>query len=431
MKLRCVFFILVTLGIKHAGAACYSGEEYKFCDQCNGDCANDNGCYCANDLKLQCIPRDCALTPNLNICCPKQLFWSLEEKCCSDEAICHPSCLSDEKCELVNDKATCVCNKSVHNKKTINDLKPSVICRSDTMDLSLSRCLLEYLGYDPESLRLNGSDLECNTTYNATSNNQSTINIQGQLKQNWCGTVVTNDSSHIYYKNTVNIGIQNKPIITVNPIQLDFTCSYNRSMTFYLNISNNIVKKTVYLSPVNGMGSYPLTLTAYKDSALSQVPISEDDTIEVGSYIYLGFVVENADAEKYSLKVENCIASPVSNRDNAIAVTFLKGGCPVGEITTSVLGNGKSLESRIRISSFTFNGYNGLYIFCDARLCTQGEQCDQCTSSRSAGGQTQEISIEVKLQDNFDVISSSSNIAGSLGVMAGCLFMYHSNKLVW
>ncbi|XP_053562934.1 pancreatic secretory granule membrane major glycoprotein GP2-like [Bombina bombina] len=426
MKLILVFFCVTLL--KYAGAACYNGTEYQVCESCAGSCGQGNGCMCA-DFNT-CVPDDCSM--NSNECCPPGLFWSVNETCCTANVTCDSPCASDETCATINNKATCFCDPNFYKKKNITDLKPILFCGINITIVSLSRCLLYALGYDYNTFRLNENSAACKYSYREIVNNQSLQSIQVVQKPGWCGNIATNDSAKYYITNTLNVGIQNKTLITVNPIKMNFTCSFNITMQTSLAFALNPVLSTTYLPGINGETVYPFTMAAYLNKDfISPIEMNQEVSVAVGSYIYLGLFVTGADGDLLALRAVQCFATPTKNPDDINKVVFLSGGCDVDdEVDTVVEKNGDGLEARIRISAFAFQGLPEVYIFCNARLCDKkAENCSQCDSSRATEPKSAEVVLSLKLDNNVD-FSSSSYTAVSWTLLVSSLLALWSNRLI-
>ncbi|OCT94469.1 pancreatic secretory granule membrane major glycoprotein GP2 [Xenopus laevis] len=426
MKYICLIVLAALL--KHAGAACYSGTDTIMCTDpsCNGFCTDDNGCSCASDETKTCVPTTCDIT-DVSQCCPSGYFWNPSLSCCSEEVICDPPCLSDEKCDSINNEATCVCNNSAYSGKKFSDFSPSLSCQSNIMVISVSQCLLTYLGYDYTNIHLLNDSDSCNIHYPEIINNNRVESMQLKVKSGWCGNTMTFDSSKLYYKNSLYIGVQNKSIITVNPMTLNFTCSYNMTMETSLIFALKPVLSTVSILGPNGSGSYALTMSAYKNPDYTS-PIQADDTVEVGSHIYLGLFVNDADGTAFSLRVEECYATPTNEPSDINKVYIVRGGCAyTNDVDSVVEENGKALEARIKLSTFSFQDQTNVYIFCNAMLCpnTTNNQCDKCTSNlktvRASSNYAQTM-INIPL-DDFRYFNSGSQTAVSWTLVLGFLLV--------
>ncbi|KAM4694458.1 pancreatic secretory granule membrane major glycoprotein GP2-like [Discoglossus pictus] len=392
---------------------------------CEYSCTSGKGCRCS-DEKI-CLPNKCTL--DASECCPTGYSWDSINSCCTAAVIgspdCIPPCLSDEICEKDATSATCVCDPSVYKNMTIKDLKPTVTCDGSTTTVSVSKCLLDYLHYDYTTIRLkNDPNKTCSDNY--TLNNQG---VQSLLVKATCGNRVTSDLSKVNYTNTLYIDIKHDAVIVVNPIEMDFTCSYNRTMQTSLNVTLHPVASTTFLNATNGEGSYPLTLAAYKNSEYN-IPFTDGENVDVGSPIYLGLFTTGADGDKFVLRVVNCYSTPSSSDDDP-RVQLLSGGCPIdgGDVDAVIGQNGVSLEARFRVNAFAFDGFPTVSIFCEARLCekTNGN-CSLCNNGRTNEPNTGDVSVTLAMNERLD-LSSSGTHAVSSPVVAGSLLLLLFNKL--
>eukprot|EP00079_Xenopus_tropicalis_P033033 XP_017946804.1 PREDICTED: thyroid hormone down-regulated protein (gene 18) isoform X1 [Xenopus tropicalis] len=380
---------------------------------------------CSDDETIPCVPTACQMT-TMSLCCPSGYFWNSDLSCCSDTLICDPPCLSDEMCVSVSNVATCACNDSAYSGKTIADFSPSVSCNTVTMTISVSQCLLAHLGYDYTNMHLLNSSLAaCRYSYSEIINNSSVRKVQLRVEDGWCGTIMTFDSTKLYYKNSLYIGIQNKSIITVSPMLLNFTCSYNLTMETSLIYALKPIQNTVTLPGPNGTGSYALTMAAYLNPNFIS-PIQADDTVEVGTLIYLGLFVANADGTAFSLRVEECYATPTNDPTDVNRVYIVRGGCAYTNdgVESVVKENGKSLEAQIQVSTFSFQGQLDVFIFCNATLCPKTQQCNMCTYNtrlaRTSSTSFAQTAINIPL-DYTSYLNSGSQTAVSWAVMLSFL----------
>ncbi|MEE6484794.1 hypothetical protein FKM82_014038 [Ascaphus truei] len=293
-------------------------------------------------------------------------------------------------------------------------------CDSSLMIVSVSKCLLDALGYDYSSFQLNDKSVPCTNTYPDVINNQRVQSIQVKAQKEWCGNVVSSDSSKLNYTNTLHIGNKNSPLITKNPINYNFTCSYNLTMQTSLNFSASAVSSSVNVT-ADGVGSVPVTMAAYKDQGYT-TPIQDSESVIVGSDLYLGLFTQFVDGDKFALRVEQCFASPINDPNYANKVQLVTGGCPANQgVYTEVNVNGAALEARIKISSFAFQDQPKVFIFCDVRLCDKTGTCTGCNVGRAAGADTSQVGISLSLEGDNSYSSSGSHRAVSWAVLAASL----------
>ncbi|XP_053310482.1 pancreatic secretory granule membrane major glycoprotein GP2-like [Spea bombifrons] len=426
-------FVLLALLIEKGTAACYvpsAGSGQVYCSDllCLGSCTTENGCFCSLDETKTCLPAGSTCLAADNTCCPTGYFWSPTDECCTDTVNCFPSCQNDEICQKVNNVATCTCNTTNYSGMSTSSLVPSVKCESSIMTVSVSKCLLEKLGFDSNNLKLNEDSDACTNVYAEVINDSTMKSIQVLPKTGWCGNVVTTDSSKVYYTNTLQVGIKNSSIITVNPLNVSFTCSYNLSMQTSLAAAFHPVVSSVNLT-INGEGSILTRMAAYWDQAYAN-PIKDGEDVPVGSFFFLGLFSDAVDGNQFALRVESCFATPDGVETNVNKVQLVSGGCPANqEVYTDVQSNGNGLEARIKVSSFAFKGQSLVYITCAVRLCNKNGTCTGCNLARSADNRESKL---LTLPMNFydDYTNSAPNTALSWAVLLGSVMAFLSNKFI-
>ncbi|XP_075707263.1 pancreatic secretory granule membrane major glycoprotein GP2-like [Rhinoderma darwinii] len=413
------------------GAACYDYSSVIWCQDanCAGSCTSANGCSCSDFTN--CMPSGDGCPMEDNTCCVNVagMYWDSTLRCCTDVPQCNPACLGDEVCNATNTVTPCTCNKATYTGIKVADLKPVVRCDGGVMIASVSQCQLEKLGYDDSSFHLSNNSNDCTFSYPEVMNSIHAQSIQVKATIGWCGNIVQNDSTKIYFTNTLHIDTIRKPLITKNPIVLNFTCEYNLTMQTSLNFSLNPVISTVVIpSSEAGTGSFTITMAAYSNTDFT-TPIQENEEILVGSNIYLGLFCPTLDGSSFSLRVEKCFATPSSNRDDLTSVTLISGGCAVsGDALTVVTVNGNSSEARFQTSAFLFQGFSEVYIYCDVTLCSKADVCDVCKTARSGNADFSQVGIKLNLAA-YDYSNSGYHTAASWSMLAASLLGLLSVKL--
>ncbi|KAM3936083.1 pancreatic secretory granule membrane major glycoprotein GP2-like [Leptodactylus fuscus] len=407
---------------------CYSGTDVPMCSSCGGgSCTSDNGCICNTDPTITCVPTSECSSVGTNICCPTGYYWSSGDNCCTATLICSPACKSDEICKNVSNVATCGCNTAVYSGYNTSSLSSTVKCTSSVMTVSLSKCLLEALGYDSTTFQLNNNTDSCVNTYTETVGNVTMQSIQSLVQTGYCGNIVTTDATKVYYSNVLHIGIQNKTIITANPVNISFTCSYNLTMQTSLTSAFKPTLNSVNMT-VNGQGSIVTTMAAYWDSQYTS-PVQQNQDVPVGSNVYLGIFADANDVSKFVLRVENCYATPDNNVNNVNKVAILSGGCPANQgVTAQVQENGVSFEARVQFNSFAFQGQPLVYITCDVRLCDRNKTCTGCNAARSGEDGTASLQIPLNFLDDYSSSAANTDVP-SWALLISTLLAYLSMKL--
>ncbi|KAG8588772.1 hypothetical protein GDO81_006096 [Engystomops pustulosus] len=99
-----------------------------------------------------------------------------------------------------------------------------------------------------------------------------------------------------------------------------------------------------------------------------------------------------------------------------------------------VVENGVSKEVRFSITSFAFQGFDSVYIFCDARLCNNASgSCSKCSSSRDASLDSTQFTLgPFTFLDNTEY-SSSSRTGFSVTLLFGsllCLWIHLKTEII-
>uniref|UniRef100_A0A8C5M5M6 ZP domain-containing protein n=1 Tax=Leptobrachium leishanense TaxID=445787 RepID=A0A8C5M5M6_9ANUR len=387
-----------TPGAHNCSAQCHAVTEYPHCEDCGGSCVSGSGCFCPSVTTETCVTETCAL--GSNECCPFGYYWNSSASCCTDVFMCSPPCAGDEVCVNRSNIATCECNEAKNIGKTIEDFKPTVDCDGNTMTTSVSKCLLTYLGYNYTSLHVKDKSIDCSYHYSQILNDQRVETNMVRAQAGWCGITATIINSNVYFMNTLHIDLLQSVIITKNPIAYNFTCGYNLTMQTSLAYALKPVSSATTLTPVTGGGSFSVTMAAYKESSCT-ITWENEETVAVGTDIYLGIFLEPDSGDNFTVRVDSCLASASNNSNDSNQVSLVENGCAIqGEVETQIIANGESKESIIKIKAFQFQASpNYLFIFCQVSLCDKGEECKQCHRSRSADANVAQLSVNFPLED--------------------------------
>ncbi|XP_075189741.1 uncharacterized protein LOC142289700 [Anomaloglossus baeobatrachus] len=418
-------FTTYNIPISHAGSSPIVCSD----STCGGSCTSSNGCYCSNNID-PCLPDSASLCPmDDNTCCNNlaNWYWDGTQKCCTQTPQCNPTCYSDEVCDTHT--VACNCNPTTYAGLKPQALNASVKCDGGVMIASISYCKLEEIGYDYNSFHLINNSSDCTFTYNETINNLRERSIQVKAAIGWCGNIAWNDSSKIYFTNTLRIDAFSGPLITKNPIFMNFSCEYNLTMQTSLNFTlNPKISSVVIPSPGAGLGYYTLTMAAYSDPDFT-VPIQEGQDIFVGSDLYVGVFSPDLDADAFALRLVNCYATPSKDLSSP-SVQLIKGGCADNsDVVTNVIENGNSSEARFHTSAFLFQNYAEVYMYCEVELCNKTNDCTACNTARSGKTGSSGLGLDLTFQDKYtDASSGGHHTVASWTMLAASLFGLLSGK---
>ncbi|XP_018419141.1 PREDICTED: uromodulin-like [Nanorana parkeri] len=388
--------MFAALGIAGSTPSCYTGVNGSppLCSTCNGTCLQSSGCTCSNSTS--CLPdaRFCSL--NSSSCCLPNLSWNPDLACCTADPYCISACLADEVCQYVNQTAVCVANATYYKALGLNvqNTTSSVACKGSNMTISVSKNLLEILHYKPSASTLLQSN--CSGANESILQGQRMYSLTVQTGGGICGSSMVKNATHVSYTNAIIVpGNTDNGLVTVSELSVAFTCTYNISMWISLFTVFKPVLDTQNLDAGGTNGDGLTSLAAYSNPSYTNPMLqSEQQDLQIGSTLYFGMSTQFPDPA-FVLRIDQCFATPTSDGSGSIKIQLIQGGCAVNSGPyTEVLENGKSKEVRFSISSFSFRDYNTVYIFCDARLCSQESgKCSSCAGSRDVLEESKQFSL--------------------------------------
>ncbi|KAM3936081.1 uromodulin-like [Leptodactylus fuscus] len=348
------------------------------------------------------------------------------------EAYCTPTCLADEIC---NNSSVCAANTTYYQSLglNVNNVSAAVTCKGANMTISVGKNLLETLRYNPSASTLSQSN--CTGAVLDILQGQRVYSLTVQTKDGVCGNTITKNSTHVTFANSILIPGQNSNgIIAAGNISIQFFCAYNITMQTSLYIAYKPVMTTQTLNSGNSGGDGTTTLAAYTSPTYT-VPLeqSQQQELPVGSSLYFGMTTQFPDPA-FVLRIDQCYATPTSDGSGSIRVQLIQGGCPTGNgPNIQVVENGVSKEVRFSVSSFSFQGYGSVYIFCDARLCNAASgSCSKCASAREVSQDTTQFSLgPFTVQDIDYSAGSQMGLSGSLLVGSlMCLLTHYISDIM-
>ncbi|KAM5180706.1 uromodulin-like [Mantella aurantiaca] len=388
--------LFAALGIAGSTPSCYNGVNGSppSCSTCSGTCIQISGCTCSNSTS--CLPDAVTCPLNSSSCCLPNLSWNPELSCCTVDPYCNPACLADEVCQYVNQIADCVANTTYYMSLGLNAYNTtySVECKGSNMTMSVGKNLLEVLHYKPSASTLLQSN--CSGSIESIFQGQRVYSLTVQTGDGICGNKMVKNSTHVTYTNAIKIPTNSdNGLITTSNISIAFSCTYNVSMWTSLFTVFKPVMTTENLNSGGANGDALTSLAAYSNPSYT-VPIqqSEQQSLQIGSTLYFGMTSQFPDPA-FVLRVDQCFATPTNDASGSIKLQLIQGGCSIGdESYITVVENGISMEVRFSIIAFSFQNYDTVYIFCDARLCNKASgTCASCATSRDISESSSRFSL--------------------------------------
>ncbi|XP_029427726.1 pancreatic secretory granule membrane major glycoprotein GP2-like [Rhinatrema bivittatum] len=261
----------------------------------------------------------------------------------------------------------------------INNLSPNMTCLSAVMIISVSKCALEALSYDPSTLHLTNDSAVCTNVYPEIKNSMNVYSMQVLPLNQTCGTEMQVNDVNVTYSNVLYVSSNYNGLVLAPPFNLSFSCTYNRTFLTSLATTLHPVINTENVTIPGMPGTSEATIAAFVDAAYA-VPLDSTQVLSVGSTVYIGLISQSVDGDMFALRVVNAFATPTSNSSVPNKVDLIIGGCPANQgVSVQVDMNGLSLEARFNFKIFLFQNEPDVYLYCLVRLCDKTtEACTGC-----------------------------------------------------
>ncbi|XP_069077294.1 uromodulin-like [Pleurodeles waltl] len=335
---------------------------------------------------------------------------------------CNPVCADNELCTNSAGYTECKCQRIKYINASRSDILPTVQCEGSAMTLSLDKCLLERLKYSLSQMYF--ADRNCTaTTSLRLVGNERVAQVKAVPQRGWCGNTLAINNYKMTYSNALYIAPNNQSGITVGSIlRLNFSCTYNMTMQISLLTALHPIIGTVSLPPVNGSGPITATMAAFKSNSFAD-PLTEGDTLTVGTPVYIGISTSFLDGDTFTLRADRCVAAP-SNNPADLGVELIADGCAVTQdVNVHVLQNGQSLVVMFEIETFIFKELSQVYLRCDVSLCQikPSNTCQCSSSSRSAKNTVTIEMAPIGISGYLDINSGSHADISFLAVVGSSM----------
>ncbi|XP_078542148.1 uromodulin-like [Lissotriton helveticus] len=281
---------------------------------------------------------------------------------------CDPACADNELCRNIAGYAECKCQKNIYLNASRSDIVPTVQCEASAMTVSLNKCLLERFNYSFTQMHF--EDTNCTvTTSLKLEGNERVVQIKAIPRAGWCGNEMVIYDKTVTYSNVLYIPPDDvSGIIISSSLRFNFSCTYNLTMQTSLLTTLHPLPSNVTGQSEDGSGSITATMAAFKSSSFND-SLTEDDTLTVGTPVYIGISTAFPDGDTFTLRAERCVASP-SLHPGDLSVELISSGCAVTQaMNVQVVENGQSLQVMFEIETFIFKGQPDVYMWCDVSLC--------------------------------------------------------------
>lgn len=306
--------------------------------------------------------------------CPLQINSTMEDwrskvNCSSPKAFCQDTfCSAHEFCaEDKGGQTGCVCRALFASKyRSTGTLGEPNICGHNSASVTLVGCLMKEKDIDHSVLHLNDE------TCKGQLDNETNMVTFSFDSSNTCGTVVTANSSHIIYKNTImsrnssNFGL----ITRQDQVNIDMSCFYSqpdmKSMAFKIKDSSVIQQL------VSGAWNYTLTMKAYTDASRTQA-VESSTEIKLQQTVWVELKTDGLDGKLVAVVTDSCWATNQPSPSGSLKYDLVIAGCSnPADQTVKVVNNGLGTSNYFSFSMFQFSGKTGdVYLHCKLNLCVK------------------------------------------------------------
>ncbi|XP_077314440.1 uncharacterized protein LOC143934576 [Lithobates pipiens] len=285
------------------------------------------------------------------------------------------TCAGDEYCD--SSGTACQCNSTIYHYT--ENPAPTVDCNGGKLHVFISKCLLERNGYTTSSISLQSSScLADREIVNGTAQ----MTFHRPLMNNDCGDIVELNTTHVTYRNTLNIFAVTTPLQTREDFAVNISCTYPLRLNVPPNATLNPILGTTLMSLPGTNTDYTVIMAAYGDNSFSTL-LPATDPIYPDGAVYISVGIPDLDFNIFKTKVLRIF---VSSEESNTPQDLLLDGCPTINQTTdivTVISNGIGNESRFIIKNLQFPNLVGFRLSADVILCT-----DNCTSGCSSQTQS-------------------------------------------
>ncbi|XP_053327970.1 uromodulin-like [Spea bombifrons] len=326
------------------------------CAHWYGDC-----CYWSTNVQVKACPNGYYVY-NLNRTPYCTLAYCTDPSSLNDTC----TCAEDEECILKNGSYSCHC-KEGPPVLGIEDLDMGLTCSTHEMKASFRTCQLKTLNLKARSVYL--SDKSC-IGYE-DGNRTGVISALSPLQHGKCGTQLHNNGTHAIYSNTLYVTLEtDRIIIRTYQVQMSFFCAYPLDMKLSLETSLRPILSSLSIN-LGGTGQFKAEMALYRDQSYLSPYEGTEVALSTRSTLYVGVILDGADASQYAVVMKNCFATPTRNAEDPVKYYFIKERCPNSQDTTiRVMENGVSTRGRFAVQMFKFVGdYNLVYLHCEINIC--------------------------------------------------------------
>ncbi|XP_045061517.1 uromodulin-like [Coregonus clupeaformis] len=263
---------------------------------------------------------------------------------------------------------------------------PELVCGRSLLKVGLPNDYLEAAGLDASSAHL--TDHRCS----AHEHRNGTVWYQVERREGRCGNTLETNDTHAVYSNSLFV----YPVDGRNdsrPFSFPFSCVYPLETESSLDMAIRPLPLTDH-KVVRVGAKARASMSLYRDSNYTEpYPAGQPVTLIVGSSLHVGVSVEESEAERFVVVLEDCYTTESPNPDNLLRTYMIQDRCPTNRTQVTVEESGSSL--RARFSALLQGDYRYIFLHCSLSLCDQ--RSSSCTPVCS-GRRSRSVSKSIRLK---------------------------------
>uniref|UniRef100_A0A3B4E9T1 ZP domain-containing protein n=1 Tax=Pygocentrus nattereri TaxID=42514 RepID=A0A3B4E9T1_PYGNA len=187
------------------------------------------------------------------------------------------------------------------------------------------------------------------------------------------------NSTHAVYSNTLFLYLANSSVFSL-PTGFPFSCVYPLDSRISMDIAVR-----PYLSYMGLVGVGPgarASMSLYRNANFTTMYPPGPVVLPVGAPLYVGVNVEEVEASRFAVIVEECSITDTPDPNNSGRYLLIQNRCPSDPRDVLVTENGISLQARFTALLFLYEGnYNDMFLHCRLSLCDR--TTESCSTVRS------------------------------------------------
>eukprot|EP00063_Salmo_salar_P011042 XP_013985877.1 PREDICTED: uncharacterized protein LOC106564346 [Salmo salar] len=263
---------------------------------------------------------------------------------------------------------------------------PELVCGRSLLKVGLPNVYLEAAGLDASSAHL--ADHRCS----AHEDRNGTVWYQVERREGRCGNTLETNTTHAVYSNSLFV----YPVDGRNdsrPFSFPFSCVYPLETESSLDMAIRPLPLSDH-KVVRVGAKAKAYMSLYRDSNYTQpYPAGQPVTLIAGSFLHVGVSVEESEAERFVVVLEDCYANQSPSPDNLPRTYMIQDRCPTNRTQVTVEESGSSL--RARFSALLQGDYRYIFLHCSLGLCDQGSSsCTPVCSRRRSRSVSKSIRLK-------------------------------------